>query len=123
MKHTKEAAILESMRDRRWTSEQALAVLDAQASSGLSVQTFAAEHDLSAERLYYWRRRLKTSGGVRRDEVQDVEFMPVLVTDRRSTAAVRVRLGDVEVEVADPRAVDPTWLAATVSLLKERSCC
>lgn len=47
VKHTEEAAILESMRDRRWTLEQALAVLAVQASSGLSVHTFAAKHDLT----------------------------------------------------------------------------
>lgn len=123
VKHSIEAVVLKSMRDRRWTLKQAQAVLEAQERSGLSVQTFAHEHDLSAERLYYWRRRLETSDGVREMEDEDIKFVPVTVTSRgRTTVAVRVRAGNVEIEVADPTMVDPGWLATTISMLRERRC-
>ena len=43
----------------RWTAAQAGEVLDRIERSGLSVNRFAFEHGLVAERLYRWKRRLE----------------------------------------------------------------
>jgi Transposase len=45
--------------DRRWTDNDARAVLSAQAASGLSVAAFAAREGLDPQRLYFWRRRVE----------------------------------------------------------------
>jgi hypothetical protein len=45
---------------RRWTSTDARLVLKAQAASGLSVNAFAMQQGLDAQRLYFWKRRLET---------------------------------------------------------------
>jgi DNA-binding NarL/FixJ family response regulator/transposase-like protein len=42
----------------RWTPDEARDVIAALEQSGKSVSLFAAEHDLDAQRLYVWRRRL-----------------------------------------------------------------
>lgn len=46
---------------RRWTEDDARAVLDAHAASGLSVAAFAAREGLDPQRVYSWRRRLGRS--------------------------------------------------------------
>lgn len=43
---------------RRWTPEEARAVLTALAASRLSVSEFAARRGLDPQRLYFWKRRL-----------------------------------------------------------------
>ena len=43
---------------QRWTREQARAVLEKHASSGLTVREFAEREGLESARLYRWRERL-----------------------------------------------------------------
>ncbi len=50
-------------RRRRWTPEQARAVLEKQASSGLTVREFAEREGLKPVRLLRWRERLGASTG------------------------------------------------------------
>ena len=52
-------------RRQRWTREQARAVLEKQASSGLTVRAFAEREGLEPARLYSWRERLGVSSGQR----------------------------------------------------------
>ena len=67
---------LESIpKSKRWTEAEARKVLGALERSGLAVTRFAAQHGVSAERLYQWRRRLErerasASGSPRFTEVR-----------------------------------------------------
>lgn len=47
----------------RWTPEQARAVLEKQAASGLVMPRFAEREGLDPARLYRWRERLGVSAG------------------------------------------------------------
>jgi transposase-like protein len=48
-------------RRRRWSAADAGGVLEEVAASGLSLREFAARANLSAQRLYRWRRQLQSS--------------------------------------------------------------
>src|SRR5258707_6913849 len=48
---------------QRWTREQARAVLEKHASSGLTVREFAERQGIEPARLYRWRERLGVSTG------------------------------------------------------------
>ena len=86
----------------------------------MSVQRFAEEYELSAQRLYYWRQRLKPS--VTHESVEELGLVPVLVRNERNGVALRVRVKDIELELLEPMTIDPAWLAATVSMLREGPC-
>jgi transposase-like protein len=45
-------------RDRRWTPDEARAILEEVERRGISVKRFARERGLGEERLYRWKRRL-----------------------------------------------------------------
>ena len=45
---------------QRWTPEHARAILEKQASSGLTAREFAERERIEPSRLYYWRERLGT---------------------------------------------------------------
>lgn len=46
---------------RRWTRADARTVLEAMDRSGLGVAAFAAREGLDAQRVYFWRRRLRAT--------------------------------------------------------------
>ena len=112
---------LELLRDRRWTEKDARVVLEAVARSGASVSAFAREHGMSAPRIFWWRRKLEegqmAAAAEIRDEVEGLSFAPVVLTGTGKGRAVVVRVGAVEIEVADPGAVDPRWLTEVVTSL------
>jgi len=116
----KTAIEIQALAGRRWSTQDARRVLQAQERSGLSILAFAREHDLSHERLYRWKRKLETSGEGSKDELAEIEFTPVVVTNTRVPVAVTVRIDGVELDVADPMAVDPTWLATVAAELRGR---
>lgn len=53
-------ALAEVRSRRRWTAAEASAVVAALDSSGLSVARFAVREDVDPQRLYMWRRRLRS---------------------------------------------------------------
>jgi transposase-like protein len=55
--------------DGRWSTEEARSVLDLVEHSGVSIQRFAAERGLVAERLYRWKRKLREQAPARFVEV------------------------------------------------------
>lgn len=63
------------LRRRRWTAEEASAVLDAVAASGLSLNGFATRHGLQPCRLYRWSRQLRRGAA----QVEPVGFEEVPV--------------------------------------------
>jgi transposase-like protein len=112
---------IKALAERKWSAEEARFVLRAQERSGLSVHAFAREHGLSHERLYRWVRKLGASSDhAPAHDVADIEFTPVVLTNSRTAPVVTVRVDDVELEVADPSGVDPSWLAAVIALVRSR---
>lgn len=70
--------------------------LGRQARSGLSIAEFCRREGVSAASFYQWRRRLKGSGGGKRQPA----FQQVVVRPASSLSALRVRLaGGAEIEV------------------------
>ena len=109
---------MKALAAQRWSATEAREVLQAQARSGLSIHGFAKEHGLSFERLYRWRRQLELHA--KSDEAPEkIAFAPVVLANGYA-AAVVIRVGDAEVDVVDPSAVDPTWLADVVRRLGDR---
>lgn len=112
-------------RWRQWSPEEAQEVLAEWRASGLPLGRFARQRGQSAERLRWWKKRLgdwngETAGAEKPALVPVVVSAPaaaVAVTAAK-TAAVVVRVpGGTVVEVAEPGAVKPEWLAAVVSQL------
>lgn len=116
----------EGMRTRRhWKPEEASRVLSDWANSGLPMAAFARRHGLSQQRMCWWRERLKEASAagakpatrlvpatVRRAPLISVEALP-------RVAAVVVATSGVRVEIADPHATDPQWVAALVRAVHE----
>ena len=116
----------ENMRTRRhWKREEAARVLSDWAESGLPMAAFARRHGLSQQRICWWRERLKTASSagtktttrlvpatVRRAPLISMEPLP-------RVAAVVVATSSVRVEIADPHATDPQWVAALVRAVHE----
>lgn len=50
-------------RSRRWTEAEARRILEELGRSGLPATRFAARRGLGLERLYRWKRRLKSGAG------------------------------------------------------------
>jgi hypothetical protein len=113
-------------RWRQWSPEEAQEVLAEWRASGLPLGRFARQRGLSAERLRWWKKRLgewkgERAGAEKRALVPVVVSapMPAEAVAAPQTAAVVVRVpGGAVVEVAEPGAVKPEWLAAVVSQLR-----
>jgi transposase-like protein len=101
--------------DRRWTADDARAVLAAQAASGLSVPAFADREGIDPQRLYSWRRRI---------EVGSVEAPPAFIEVRHAAERERVeivlRSGRV-VRVAE--SIDGDVLRRLIAALEQDPAC
>ncbi len=81
--------ITQAIRDsRRWTAEQAAAVLAAAGESGLSVRAFAIRHGLDPQRLTRWRSQLAGPQPADRTFVE----ITALATAHSSTSGFEVAL-------------------------------
>jgi hypothetical protein len=102
-----------------WTEDQAREVLDAWRRSGETLVTFARNHRLTVQRLYWWRRRLPSSPP---KSAAVVSFVPATVIDPASAtdgAGVVIRLPNgVAIEISS---ASPAWLTAIVSELARSS--
>ena len=109
------AGELKELGVRRWNSKDAGRVLKFWRASGLSMNAFSAQHGLAAQRLSWWKKRL----GDWRDGDAGPGLVPAVVLGASALSApVAIRLpGGVVLEVADPGAVEPAWLAAVVGTL------
>lgn len=113
------AAELNALRGRRWTAAEASRILKGWRASGLSMSAFGRQFGLAAQRLGWWKKRLADWG--EGDAVSSApQLVPAVVRgaeELTGTAAVAIRLRGVVLEVADPRAVEPAWIAAVVGTL------
>jgi hypothetical protein len=107
-----------------WSAAEAGEALSAQAKSGKSVVAFASRHGISARRLYWWRYELAD----RKDERRSAErgrLIPMTVIDapldapRLAHGGVVVIDGGLRVEVEEPGAVSPVWIATLVRTVRE----
>jgi len=106
---------IESLREQRWSTEDAHRVLAACEASRLSQAAFCREHGLQAKRLSWWRKRLR-EWGAQRATTNRVRLAPAVVP-AVAAPQITIRLpGEVEIEVAE---VGASFLAALVSELRE----
>lgn len=80
---------------RRWSGEEARAILKLLDGSGMSVREFAARHGLDAQRLYRWRAQVGSVGSTPAPAF--IEVKPpagaAIEVVLRSGHVVRVRTG------------------------------
>lgn len=125
MSHRLPAAIARLLAVRRWSEDDARQVLDAVASSGLTCAEFARAHDLSAQRLYVWQRRLTgTPPAAERAATAPVRFVEVHDPAPVGPGAGRVEIvwaaGPV-VRIEGP--VDEETLRAVLRVVRESHAC
>ena len=98
--------------DRRdtWTDDDARRVLDAWRASGESIPAFAKRHELTPQRLYWWKRRLAEP-----NPEPELPFVPATVIP--SEAVITIRAGNIAVEIDN---ASPSWVAALVTELMQR---
>ena len=63
------------MAHGQWTEVEARGVLSAQAKSGLSIEKFAQERGITAQRIYWWKRKLAA-----KKQDKAMALLPVKVT-------------------------------------------
>ena len=78
-----------------WTDDDARAVLAAWRRTKQPLGTFARENGMVANRLYWWRKRL-------REPTTGLEFVPAVISrDPETEVAIVVRIAsDVTIEIA-----------------------
>jgi hypothetical protein len=113
-------AKLAAIREQRWSQADARVVLELLERSGDSIPVFARANDLSAQRLYWWRSRLVEEPKRNDVELEQLSFAPVVVTGLgQQSPAMRLRLGELELEVIEPSRIEPTWLARLLVSFEE----
>lgn len=101
---------------RRWSREQGEWVVSEWQRSGQSVQSFAAQHGIDPQRMYFWSKRSKPQhkckrGNQRRPEIVELKLGPSalgmerrvevhLVTGRRLSVGEHIDLDPFERFVA-----------------------
>ena len=91
----------------RWSADDARVALDAWKRSGLGAQTFAREHGISAQRLYWWRDRLAARPPAM--SLVPGEIVEAAVDGEQTSLVIRV--GEATIEIADASA---SWVARLV---------
>lgn len=109
-------------QSKRWSREQAAAVLEEWKSSGLSLAAFARERGVVAQRLHWWRARLRGQSAPRAARPGH-KLVPAIITGVPLLAApvtVRMTTGE-SMEVSEPSSVSPDWVAAVVVAISRAS--
>jgi hypothetical protein len=101
-----------SKRAQRWTAAEARDVVERWRGSGHSAAAFAAEHRISASRLWYWSKQL---------EQQEPNGVPQFVAvgvraEANAVHAVEIGLGGLTLRVRE--GADPGFIARLVSALQ-----
>lgn len=91
-------------RSRRWTPEQARAVLEKIERRGIPVKQFAEAQGIGVERLYRWKKRLAQTDVPRSSPPR---FSEVTIRPSALTAAIEIELaGGVHLRVTGDARVD-----------------
>ena len=102
----------------RWSEHEARSALAAWRKSGLSIEKFAQERGLVAQRLYWWRKRLEGPAGAAAKAAPPMTLLPVQVAASRSRGepvAVFLRTGHI---LKVGRGFDEEAFARVVALLE-----
>lgn len=111
---------------QRWTAEHARAILEKQASSGLTAREFAERERIEPSRLYYWRERLGVSSGTGQQLAAGAARMPERAafvevrSHRPSRIELVLRTGHV---LFVPDSFDPSALSRLVEILERAAEC
>lgn len=126
-------------RARRWRKQDAREALEAQAKSGLSIEAFAKQSGIRANRLRRWQRRLgwrtsKRETGTSRVENRaaaaagpgagngGLHLIPAVAVGAEVTeGAVVVRVDGVVIEIVNTATVAAGWVASLVGGLRRDS--
>lgn len=104
----------------RWDATRARRALAAARRSGMSLSEFARRHGVNAQRLSWWRWRLK--GGAKQRTAEPTSAVAFIPAEVRGSAAVIVQLaGGVVLEVGETAAVAPRWIAELARELSRAS--
>jgi hypothetical protein len=110
---------------RRWREKDARRVLKAWGRSGLSASAFARSLGVDAQRLLWWRKRLKIGtekqgahdGGSPRSSA--LTLIPTTVVSTAPSASVTVRLPRrVRIDITEPGLVSPAWIAELLAEIR-----
>jgi transposase-like protein len=106
-----------------WKREDATRVLQDWADSGESMAAFARRHRLGLHRLQWWRGQLKQAGSAEPlaqrlvpAVVRGAALVTVEPSATRGVVSVVTECG--RVEIFDPKATDPRWVATLVTSLQ-----
>lgn len=95
---------------KRWTAERARRELAGWRRSGQSLATYAATRGYQAQRLAWWDKRLSAAEGA--TESASVAFAPAIMVGGPAVAVrVAIEGASIRVEVDEPAAVAPGWVA------------
>ena len=106
-----------------WKREDATRVLQAWAESGESMSAFARRHRLGLHRLQWWRGQLQAAASVetmaRRLVPAVVRRAPLISVESGATRGVVSVVTECgRIEIFDPQAIDPRWVAALATSLR-----
>ena len=108
---------------RRWTESEARYVLESWGASGEPLSRFARRMKLCAERLRWWKNRLRWDAQVPSNPVTGLaKFVPVVVKAEPAYTAVSAVLV-IEGARVELRELNPTsamWAATLLQTLSER---
>lgn len=103
----------------QWTEGRARRELEGWRRSGESMAAYARTRGYPAHRLSWWKWRLAGKEAV---ETATVALAPAVVTGlaatHRSPVVVSIAPDEVRVEIEDPAAVHPAWVAELASALR-----
>lgn len=90
-------------RAHRWTAEQARVVLEQLDRSGLSVRRFAVTHGLGVERVYRWKRRLRSSAHA---AAATPRFTELTLRPNGPGGTIDIDLGSISLRISGESRVD-----------------
>ena len=107
----------------RWTAEEARKVLQQWQQSGQSAEGYARAHGFSAQRLWWWKKRLGEPKSAQQRQVGIAKLVPAVLRSAGASFAaqgvsIRVTAG-VSVDV-DASCVSPSWVAELVTELARK---
>lgn len=109
---------------KEWTEDDARRLLAQWRQGGGSLASFARERGMSAPRLYWWRRRLRTAEPAAAGKaLVPAKVLPVARISRgagaETAAAIVLHVrGGIELEISN---ASPAWVASLVTELARSS--
>lgn len=101
----------------QWTESRARRELADWQRSGETMAAFARKRGYPAHRLSSWRRRLAPPAAA--EPAESLALAPAVITGtQRAPVVMSVGRDAVHLEIDDPAAVHPSWLAALAAALR-----